>query len=48
MKIAYTAVTIWRVVNGKVVEGWGVYDMLDYYRRLGVIDYKGFPEEVAN
>jgi C-1 hydroxylase len=46
-KIAYTAVAIWRIVDGKVVEGWGVYDMLDYCRRLGVIDYKGFPDEVA-
>ena len=44
-KINYTAITIWRIVNGKVVEGWGVYDMLDYYKQLGVIDYKGFPDE---
>jgi len=45
-KINYTAITIWRIVNGKVVEGWGVYDMLDYYKQLGVIEYKGFPDEV--
>ena len=46
-KINYTAITIWRIVNGKVVEGWGVYDMLDYYKQLGVIDYKGFPDEAT-
>jgi C-1 hydroxylase len=46
-KITYTAVTIWRIVDGKVVEGWGVYDQLEYYKQLGVIDYKGFPDEVS-
>jgi len=44
-KISYTAVTIWRIVSEKVVEGWGVYDQIDYYKQLGVIDYKGFPDE---
>ena len=44
-KINYKAITIWRIVNDKVVEGWGVYDMLDYYKQLGVIEYKGFPDE---
>jgi len=44
-KIKYTAVAIWRIVSGKVVEGRGVYDMLDYYKQLGVIEYKGFPDE---
>jgi len=44
-KINYTAITIWRIVNSKVVEGWGVYDMLDFYKQLGVIEYKGFPDE---
>ena len=47
VKITYTAVTIWRIVEGKVVEGWGVYNQIDYYRQLGVIDYKGFPDEVS-
>jgi steroid delta-isomerase-like uncharacterized protein len=44
-KINYTAITIWRIVNDKVVEGWGVYGMLDYYKQLGVIEYKGFADE---
>lgn len=44
-KIKYTAVTIWRIVDGKVAEGWGIYDQLDYYKQLGVINYKGFPDE---
>ena len=44
-KLTYTAVTIWRIVDGKVVEGWGVYDQMDFYKQLGVIEYKGFPDE---
>lgn len=47
-KVTYMAVTIWRIVDGKIVEGWGVYDMLDYYKQLGVVEYKGFPDEVAS
>ena len=44
-KITYTAVAIWRIVDGKVVEGWEVYDLLDFYKQLGIIEYKGFPDE---
>lgn len=44
-KLTYTAVAIWRIVGGKVVEGWGVYDQMDFFTQLGVIDYKGFPDE---
>ena len=49
-KITYTAVAICRIVDGKIVEGWGVYDMLDFYKQLGIIEYtekgkKLFPEE---
>jgi len=50
-KITYTAVAICRIVDGKIVEGWGVYDMLDFYKQLGAIEYtekgkKLFPEDV--
>ncbi|MCP8315747.1 MAG: ester cyclase [archaeon] len=45
-KITYTAIVIWRIVNGKVIESWGIYDPLDAYKQLGVIEYKGFPDEV--
>jgi len=44
-KLTYTAVTIWRIVEGKVVEGWGVYGQMDFLKQLGVIEYKGFPDE---
>jgi len=45
-KITFTAVVIWRIVDGKVVESWGVYDQMDFLKQLGVIEYKGFPDEV--
>jgi hypothetical protein len=28
-----------------IAEGWGVYDQMDFYKELGVIEYKGFPSE---
>lgn len=46
-KIKYASVDIWRIANGKIVEGWGVYDFLDYYKELGVIEIKGFPDELS-
>jgi len=38
-KITLEAVLIYRIVNGKVVEMRGVYDALDFYKQLGVIEY---------
>jgi len=46
-KITVTYVGIHRIADGKVVERWSVYDMLDFYKQLGVIEYKGFPDEVT-
>ena len=44
-KITFAGVRVWRIVDGKVVERWPIYDFLDFYRKLSVIDYKGFPDE---
>jgi len=44
-KITFIAVDIWSIVNGKIIESWGVYDLLDFYKQLSVIEYKGFPDE---
>ena len=47
-KMTITGVIIYRIVNGKVVEKEsGVYDLLDFYKQLGAIEYKGFPEDVS-
>jgi predicted ester cyclase len=45
-KIAFKGVRIWRIVNSKVVERESFYDFLDFYKQLGIIEYKGFPDEV--
>ncbi len=44
-RLSYTVVAIWRIVDGKIVEGWIVYDQLDFLTQLGVIKYEGFPDE---
>ncbi len=50
-KITTMAVAIYRIVNGKIVEGWFVTDGLDMFKQIGAIEYteKGkqlFPEDV--
>jgi len=46
-KITFKGVRIWRIVNSKVVERESFYDFLSFYRQLGVIEYKGFRDEVT-
>jgi predicted ester cyclase len=46
-KISFKGVRIWRIVNSKVVERESFYDFLDFYKQLGIIEYKGFPNEVT-
>jgi len=45
-KIAFSGMQIWRIANGKIVANESVFEFLDFYKQLGVIDYKGFPDEV--
>ena len=47
-KITETSVSINRIVDGKIVEQWYVTDDMDFYKQLGVIEYKGFPDEVRS
>ena len=44
-KITETSVSINRIVDGKIVEQWYVTDDMDFYKQLGFIEYKGFPDE---
>jgi predicted ester cyclase len=49
-KVSYKSVTIKRIVDGKMVEGWTVSDMMDFFRQLGIIEptekaKKLFPED---
>ena len=44
-RVSWTGVNFWRIIDGKVVERTSVYDFLDLFKQLGVIEYKGFPDE---
>jgi len=51
-ELSYEVVTIWRIVEGKIIEGWIVYDQMDFLKQLGIIAYteKGrrlFPEDIS-
>ena len=50
-KVTMTAVAIYRIANGKLVEGWFINDGLDMFKQIGAIEYTEqgknlFPEEV--
>ncbi len=46
-KTSIMMVFIWRIENGKLVEGWEVDDNLEFLRQLDIVDYteKGKPIE---
>ncbi len=46
--IVMPAVPAYRIVNGKLTEGWSVWNPLDLFKQLGVIEYKGFPDESSD
>jgi C-1 hydroxylase len=50
-KLTMRMVFLWRIVNGKLAEGWEVDNDSDFLRQLGIIEYteKGkelFPEDI--
>ena len=40
-KVTFTGVAVWHIVDGKIVDIWEVYDLLDFYKQLGLIEYTG-------
>jgi len=44
-KMTFTCIDTFKIVDSKIAEAWHVYDFLEFYKQLGVIDYKGFPDE---
>jgi steroid delta-isomerase-like uncharacterized protein len=46
-RLSYTVAAIWRISDGKIVEGWIVYDQLEFLEQLGVVKFQGFPDEVT-
>ncbi|MHA1960597.1 MAG: ester cyclase [Candidatus Thorarchaeota archaeon] len=45
-KYVMDAVPHYRIVDGKIVEGWSVFNPLDMFKQLDVVEYKGFPDEI--
>ncbi len=45
--LSYAVVAIWRIVEGKIVEGWIIYDQMDFLKQLGVIAWKGFRDRAT-
>ena len=48
-KMTFASVQIYRIVEGKIIEREAVFDLLDFYKQLGIIEYtekakKLFPE----
>jgi ketosteroid isomerase-like protein len=35
--VSYTGISITRFADGKMVEGWGLWDRLGLYQQLGVV-----------
>ena len=51
-KITFTYVGIYRIADGKIAERETVYDLMDLYKQLGVIEYtekakKLFPQNIS-
>jgi len=47
-KFKTVSVEIYRITNGKIVEGWTVLDWfteLDFNQQIGIVKYKGYPKE---
>ncbi len=38
-RLSYAVAAIWRIVEGKITEGWIVYDQMEFLKQLGVIEY---------
>ncbi|MFX1576481.1 MAG: ester cyclase [Promethearchaeota archaeon] len=48
-KFTLTGIVVYRIANGKVIEKvTQVFDLMDFYQQLGVIEYKGFPDETKS
>ena len=38
-RITWEAVSIWRIVDGKIAEAWGFSDEINFFKQLGVIQF---------
>jgi len=44
-KLSYSVAAFWRLSEGKIAEGWVVYDQLNFLGQLGFVKFQGFPDE---
>ena len=48
-KFSSTGVVIYRIVDGQVKEKVAqVLDLVEFYKQIGVVDYKGFPDQTGS
>jgi predicted ester cyclase len=45
-QITFTYVGMYRIVDSKIVDRWSVHAVVDFYKDIGVIEYKELPEDV--
>jgi len=45
-KITFTMIGIYRIVDGKIVDRRSVHAVVEFYKDIGVIEYKELPEDV--
>ena len=43
--VTLSGMRIWRIVDGQLAERWSAYDFFTFFSQLGIIDYKGYPDE---
>ena len=46
-KIKFTYVGMYRIVDGKIVDRRSVHAAVEFYKDIGVIEYKELPEDVS-
>jgi len=46
-KIKFTYVGMYRIVHGKIVDRRSVHAVVEFYKDIGVIEYKELPEDVS-
>jgi steroid delta-isomerase-like uncharacterized protein len=47
-RLSYSVAGHWRLIDGRIKEGWIVYDQLDFLTQLGVTDFQEFQEEIRS
>ena len=43
--VTLSGMRIWRILDGQLTERWSAYDFFTFFSQLGIIDYRGYPDE---